>query len=73
VRSAALQALGSVGGASDRALLQDHLDDPSTWAALSAGRALLELSGPDDLQALAAGEGRAAQVALQVVVEAGRP
>jgi HEAT repeat protein len=70
LRGAACGALGALGAAEDRALLeQATLEDPSSWVALQAARGLLAAGGRDSLARLAASDHQRTALAIQVLSE----
>ncbi len=70
LRGAACGVLGTLGVAEDRATLERAaLEDPSSWVALQAARALLAAHGREVLVRLAASDHQRAPLAMQVLAE----
>jgi HEAT repeat protein len=70
LRGAACHALGALGVAEDRHMLERAtLEDPSSWVALQAARGLLAARGRDVLVLLAESDHERAPVAIQVLAE----
>ncbi len=70
LRGAACGVLGTLGTAEDQAMLeQATLEDPSSWVALQAARALLAAHGREVLVQLAASDLERAPLAIQVLSE----
>ncbi len=72
VRAAAFRALGQLGGRADLDLLAEGMaTDPSPWAALRAGQALLAAGGRHILEAEATRDDPMGTLARQALSEAG--
>ncbi len=70
LRGAACSVLGTLGVAEDRATLEQATrEDPSSWVALQAARALLAAHGREVLVQLAASDHERAPLAIQVLSE----
>lgn len=70
VRATAAQALGSIGEATDMALLrQVAVEDESHWVAINAARALREAGDVEVLRKIASSGHKRASVAVQVLGE----
>jgi len=69
VRIHALSALGSVGMESDSSIMLKGLDDPSSWVALQAARALHQIKSTKLLEEIAASDHPRASIAQQILTE----
>jgi HEAT repeat protein len=69
VRLHALAALGSIGSSSDADLLEDALNDSSSWVVLQAARAMKKVMSEEQLLKLAASDEAGAMVAQQILAE----
>ncbi|MBT3253183.1 MAG: HEAT repeat domain-containing protein [Candidatus Marinimicrobia bacterium] len=69
IRIHALSALGSVGLESDATIMLKGLDDPSSWVALQAARALHQIKSTQLLEELAASDHFRASIAQQILTE----
>ncbi len=70
IRIHALSALGSVGLESDAPIMLQGLNDPSSWVALQAARALYQINRTELLEEIAASEHSRASIAQQILSEA---
>ena len=69
IRIHALSALGSIGLESDASIMLKGLDDPSSWVALQAARALHQIKSTKLLEELAASDHFRAAIAQQILTE----
>ena len=69
VRIHALSALGSVGMESDSSIMLKGLNDPSSWVALQAARALHQIKSTKLLEEIAASDHPRASIAQQILTE----
>ncbi|MBC8376420.1 MAG: HEAT repeat domain-containing protein [FCB group bacterium] len=69
IRIHALSALGSVGLESDASIMLKGLDDPSSWVALQAARALHQIKSTQLLEEIAASDHFRASIAQQILTE----
>ncbi len=69
IRIHALSALGSVGLESDASIMLKGLDDPSSWVALQAARALHQIKSTQLLEEIAASDHSRASIAQQILTE----
>jgi HEAT repeat protein len=69
IRIHALSALGSVGLTSDSDIMLKGLDDPSSWVALQAARALHQIKNTQLLEEIAASDHFRASIAQQILTE----
>jgi len=69
IRIHALSALGSVGMESDSSIMLKGLDDPSSWVALQAARALHQINSTKLLEEIAASDHSRASIAQQILTE----
>lgn len=69
IRIHALSALGSVGIESDAPIMLKGLDDPSSWVALQAARALHQINSNQLLEEIAASDHFRASIAQQILTE----
>ena len=72
VRAAAASALGTLGGATDLAVLRQAYEDDSRWVAIHAARALRRAGEIELLQSLASSHRYRASLAMQVLTETER-
>jgi HEAT repeat protein len=71
LRAQALRTLGAVGGEADVPVLLQAMSDPSPWVALEAARATLEAGARQALVDIAGSDRGTADLARQVLSEAG--
>jgi HEAT repeat protein len=69
IRQQAVRALGTLEAPAGIPLLVKHLDDPSPWVAIEAGRALARFEGGRLLAVALAGSGDRAAIAAQALKE----
>jgi len=69
IRIHALSALGSIGLESDAAIMLKGLDDPSSWVALQAARALHQIKNTKLLEEIATSDHFRASIAQQILAE----
>jgi len=69
IRIHAFSALGSVGSKEDASVLLAGLDDPSSWVALQAARALYQSNSTEVLEKIARSDHVRASIAQQILTE----
>lgn len=69
IRIHALAALGSVGLESDATIMMKGLNDSSSWVALQAGKALIQIKSTQLLEEIAVSDHPRASIAQQILAE----